>query len=592
MHRRTFLWQLYLAFSLVIFLATASIQIFSARRIEANGRTALEESLRARALLLADLARPGLAGESVDSLQAALVRLGRETETRFTVIAPDGRVLAESHEDPERMDNHAGRPELLDARQRGSGQASRRSDTLGSEMLYYALAVRDAGGSLVGYARAGMPVAAVDAHLAQLRRGVRLGAAIAGLAALLLGWAIVHYLTQPLNEIRGALQAFSAGDFSRRLHLRGGGEFGELARVLNGMARELQLRIERISEERNRLEAILAGMVEGVIAVDRQERILHLNQGAARLLEVERASSIGRPAWEVARVPAVSEALARCLQEQREVEMEIRRTGEDGKERIIELYGSPLAGDGSPGGAVLVLHEVTELRRLEHIRRDFVANVSHELKTPLTVIRGIVETMQDDPAMTEETRRRFLAKMKSQSDYLSAQVSDLLALSRLEGPRDLLERAPLDLAALAREMAAGRAPVAEGRGIALALELPPAGLVVSGDRRALEQALGNLLDNALQYTPAGGRVSLRIAAREDRVLCEVADSGIGIAPEHQERIFERFYRVDKARSREQGGTGLGLAIVKHVALAHGGGITLRSTPGQGSVFTLSLPRSA
>jgi len=575
MYRRRFLWQLYLAFSLIIFLATASIQIFSARRIAANGRAALESSLRARALFLADLAQPCLSGAPSDSLQTGLLRLGRSTVTRLTVIAADGRVLAESDEDPLRMDNHAGRPEVLAAKQGGHGIAVRHSDTVDREMLYYALALRDSAGTLTGYVRAGMPLADVDAHVAQLRRGVRLGAAVAGLAALLLGWLIVHYLTQPLGEIHGALQAFSAGDFSRRLHLRGSGEFGELAGVLNGMARELQLRIERISEERNRLEAILAGMVEGVIAVDRQERILHLNQAAARLLEVERAGCIGRPAWEVARVPAVSEALGRCLQEQREVEMEIRRTGEDGKERIIELYGSPLGGNGNPGGAVLVLHEVTELRRLEHIRRDFVANVSHELKTPLTVIRGIVETMQDDPTMTDEIRQRFLAKMKHQSDYLGAQVSDLLALSRLEGPREQLERAPLDLAALAREVAAGRAA-----------------LPVNGDRRALEQALGNLLDNALQYTPAGGRVSLRITADAERILCEVADTGIGIAPEHQERIFERFYRVDKARSREQGGTGLGLAIVKHVALAHGGGIALKSTPGRGSVFTLSLPRNA
>jgi signal transduction histidine kinase len=200
--------------------------------------------------------------------------------------------------------------------------------------------------------------------------------------------------------------------------------------------------------------------------------------------------------------------------------------------------------------------------------------------------------MQDDPAMAEDIRRRFLAKMKSQADYLAAQVSDLLSLSRLEGPRGQLERAPLDLVALAREVAAVRVPVAETRGLSLALDLPAEVLEFNGDRRALEQALGNLLDNALQYTPAGGRVSLRLVPQEDRILCEVADTGIGIAQEHQERIFERFYRVDKARSREQGGTGLGLAIVKHVALAHGGGITLKSSPGRGSVFTLSLPRQA
>ena len=589
MRRRSFLWKLYLAFSVVIFLATASILLFTAQRIERNGRQAIEASLRTRALLMEDVARAGLAGGNADSLEARVRDLGQATGTRFTVIAADGRVLADSHEDPALMEPHDTRPEVLDARSRRTGQSVRFSKTLNQHMMYHALALRGHAGELVGYVRAALPLVEVDRQLDQLRHGVLLGALIGLLAALLIGWLIVRRLTRPLDEIGSSLQAFSAGDFSSRTHLARTDEFGELAAVMNAMAQELEERIARISEERNRLEAILAGMVEGVIAVDRQERILHINRVAARLLDMERAGSIGRPVWELARIPAVSEALSRCLKEQQQVEVEINRAAADGAERVIELYASPLPGNGSPGGAVLVLHEVTELRRLEHIRRDFVANVSHELKTPLTVIRGIVETMQDDPAMATDTRDRFLAKMKSQADYLAAQVSDLLALSRLESKRTHLDYERLDMNELARTTAAVRTPSAESREVKLELELGDAPVHVDGDRRALEQALGNLLDNAIQYTPAGGSVRLSVASQAGRALCAVTDTGIGIEPRHQERIFERFYRVDKARSREQGGTGLGLAIVKHVALAHDGAISLRSQPGRGSTFTLSLP---
>jgi two-component system phosphate regulon sensor histidine kinase PhoR len=238
---------------------------------------------------------------------------------------------------------------------------------------------------------------------------------------------------------------------------------------------------------------------------------------------------------------------------------------------------------------VLVLHEVTELRRLETLRRDFVANVSHELKTPLTAIRGLVETLEDDDAMPAELRRRFLGKIRVQGEHLAAQVADLLTLSRLESLERPLEMERMDLRDLARQALALHQGGAEERGLVLAAEIPDGPLVVKGERAALVQALGNLLDNALKYTPAGGTVTLRLRADGSRTLFEVEDTGIGIEPRDRERIFERFYRVDRARSRALGGTGLGLAIVKHVAQRHGGRVAVASVPGQGSVFTLSLP---
>jgi len=347
--------------------------------------------------------------------------------------------------------------------------------------------------------------------------------------------------------------------------------------------------METIRSDRNQLYAILAGIVEGVVAVDREERVVHLNSAAARILRVAPGETAGKRIWEATRVREVSEALAEALQGADVVTREVRLvTG--AREQVVEVHASPLRdGEGQGSGAVLVLHDITELRRLEGVRREFVANVSHELKTPLTAIGAIAETLLDDPGMNDETRRRFLAKIGNQSARLSAMVQDLLSLSRIESREARPDHAPVDIRDVILASSRSLLPAAEKKRISVELDLPDAPAVILGDEEELRQVMGNLLDNAIKYTPEGGRVQVRAGASPDEVFLEVEDTGIGIEPQHHDRIFERFYRVDKGRSRDAGGTGLGLSIAKHITLAHGGRLLVRSAPGEGSTFRVTLP---
>ncbi len=592
MRQPSFLWKLFLGFSLVIFLAMAALQLFVSRRIEADGREQIAAALLNRSLLLGELALPALRGGNESALRLRLDRLGEQADTRLTVIDVDGRVIADSDEDPAHMSSHADRPEIREARNAEIGRAIRYSDTLRKRMMYVALPLRD-GRTLLGYARSSLPMDTVDIQISSLRRTVLFGTVLALLATLAASLIFTRHITRPLTTVVNTVREYSAGDYGRRIPSSGGGELGELADAFNAMAQQQQERLTKISEERNKLEAILTGMVEGVVAVNHEDRILHMNEVAAALLGVSPPDARGHTLWELSPPEEIGEIVEACREGGRSLRREMRRDGADG-ERIIEVYASPLPseGSGSTGGAVLVFHEITELRRLEMVRRDFVANVSHELKTPLTVIRGMVETMEDDPEMPPDTRDRFLGKVRFQAEHLSSQVSDLLALSRLESEEQSLAKEPVDMIRLVRDVSMVRAAAAESRGLRFTTKIPDGPINVNGDRLSLEQAFGNLVDNALVYTPRGGRVTLRLRTEGDLLLFRVEDTGIGIEPEHQERIFERFYRVDKARSREQGGTGLGLAIVKHVVLAHGGEVGLDSVPGRGTTFTISLPITA
>ncbi|HVS10216.1 MAG TPA: ATP-binding protein [Planctomycetota bacterium] len=422
-------------------------------------------------------------------------------------------------------------------------------------------------------------------------------ALLAAIAALALAAWSARRLTRPLDAMTEAADAMRNGGLRRAIAGHGADEFDRLAAAVDGMAQDLQGRVEALTGDRNKVLAILASMVEGVVAVDRGERVVHMNEVAERLLGASPGQAAGRRIWEVTRASGVCELLEATLREEGEAAGElVLRVGTDPAERRIEMRSSPLRdAAGEVAGAVVVLHDVSELRRLEEVRRDFVANVSHELKTPLTAIRGLVETLLDDRHMEEATRVRFLEKIRDQSSRLSTLVSDLLTLARIESPEEPIERRTLDLRSPVREGAARFAPLCQHKGLEMRLELPERAVLLRGDEEALRQIVDNLLDNAVKYTPSGGRVRLRLVAPasdggpERWALLEVEDTGIGIEPRHQERIFERFYRVDKARSRELGGTGLGLSIVKHLALAHGGRVSLESTPGRGSTFRVHLP---
>lgn len=572
-------------------VVTAAVVTWSDDRAFQRGATGLLHSeLEEQALILEQMALPGLSDPMATlTLRARVTALGVSTTTRFTVIAADGTVIAESDEDPTQLDNHGLRPEVVAARTHGTGVARRHSTSLGRELLYLARTVRNDGGAILGFARVAREASAFDAILAEERHHIWLALA-AGLAvAAALAWAMARHLTRPVGELRATAHAMAMGDDRRRALVIGDDEFAQLGRALNTMADRLQERVEEMRGERAKLTAILGGMVEGVAAVDVDERILHLNGAAADMLGATGGDRVGQPLLSVTRVPEICDLVATTLarDEKATREVSIHKGVET---RTMQVEATPLRdGDGAVRGAILVLHDVTELRRLENLRRDFVANVSHELKTPLTAIKGLVDTIVDDRDMPATSRERFLGKVQRQADRLGNLVNDLLVLARIESSKSSDELLPVDLRDPVRESCAGLAVTAQQKDLRLGVVLPREPVIVRGESESLRQVVDNLLGNAIRYTPAQGAIDVTVTVDGRQAVLSVRDTGIGIEAAHLDRIFERFYRVDKARSRELGGTGLGLAIVKHVALAHGGTVAVSSRPGAGSSFSVCIP---
>ncbi|MFN0152557.1 MAG: ATP-binding protein [bacterium] len=593
MIRSRFFWKLYAGYIAIILLTTAFVVGLSAWRLRQNWLHETEVALQSQATILREIARPTLVPRDSGAADPALLQesvraLGAEIAARFTVVRADGVVIADSQQEPAQMNSQLDRPEILAAHSHGVGVSTRRSESVDAMMLHVALRVED-DARIAGYARAALPLVSFDSQLRELTRPVIFGAALAAFLALLLGLYASWRVTSPLASITGAARAIAQGKFDERVAISARDEVGDLARSFSTMRDELERRVETITTDRSRVLAIISSMVEGVVAVDSDERIVHMNVVAGSLLGVRPEDAVGKRVWEATRFHEVNEALAQSMREGTSVRGEARLVGEK-RDRVIEVNAAPLrGGDGATAGAVVVLHDVTELRRLEEVRREFVANVSHELKTPLTAIRGIVETLIDDVAIEPAKREHFHRRIHDQTLRLSALVTDLLTLSRVESRESALDRAICDLREIAAESARAAAPAMEDKGLAFTVALHDAAVLVVGDRAALAQAINNLLDNAVKYTPAGGRVGFSLSVVVGMAHIKVQDSGIGIELREQERIFERFYRVDKGRSRDLGGTGLGLSIVRNVASAHGGRVSVESAPGQGSLFSILVP---
>lgn len=586
--RKIALWQLglILATALVIVLLVTP-------RVERETLEQLEESLDAQAAMLRDASRPVLtqpATTTVEAFDARVRALGQETGTRFTVIAADGMVLVDSLGlETTLQDPHGNRPEIQQARSSGvRGASTRHSRTTGLDFRYVALPVFEAG-TLVGYARTSFDMSAVDRRRAALWGHVGLGVAVAALLALIGGLILSRRFATRLGAMSAAARRMALGEPAGWLPTDRRDEEGDLARAIQEVDLKLRDRLDTLARERNELSGVLGSMHEGVVAVDREQRVVHMNALAREYLHVKDGNPVSQPLWDTTRIADVSDLIDQVLDDGEERSAEIR-VADHPPARTLEVHVSPLEGhDGSVAGVVLVLHDVTELRRLEAMRTEFVANVSHELKTPLAAIQGLVETLADDGDMDAEVRQRFLGRARSQVLRLSSLVTDLLALSQVESEARTLERSGIDLRDVARESArrldlTGRSP-----DLTLSVELPDEPVPVLGDEEALGRAVDNLLDNAVKYTESGGRIRLRLAPRGDSAVVTITDTGIGIEERHLDRIFERFYRVDKARSRALGGTGLGLAIVKHLVEAHGGGVQVESEAGAGSTFRILLP---
>lgn len=601
MLRSRFLWKLYAGYALLIVLTALVVGALVATTIVRAAEEETDRVLHGDATLLRVMVAESLMENApggdpargpqpdLGNLEARVREIASATGSRLTVIRGSGEVIADSNVSPAGLDNHGNRAEIVAARGEGIGRASRFSRTLGQRMRYVALAIYE-DGTVRGFARAAVPQVSVEAHLASLRRLVLLGAAIATIAALALAFVVAQRITRPLRALTAAARALSDGDYSRRVVAADpADELGSLADAFNVMRIRLREQLETATLEQSRLAAILGSMVEGVVAVDREERVVHMNQVAADLLGVVPTSVQGRRIWEVTRVHGVAEALREAMNSDEPAERELRLPGR--ADRVLEMLATPLRnGESGLRGAVLVLDDVTTVRHLETVRQDFVGNVSHELKTPVTAIRGLAETLIDDPKMPEKTQRSFLERIHDQSFRLSRLVVDLLSLSRLDADHHGLRSEPTHVQAAVRAAVRAVDPMGEAKSIRISADLPDVPVRVLGELQALEEAVSNLLENAIKYSSEGGTIEVAIRADDNEVTIAVADHGIGITKPHLDRIFERFYRVDKARSRSFGGTGLGLAIVKHIVRSLDGDIDVTSEPGVGSTFTIRLPR--
>jgi two-component system, OmpR family, phosphate regulon sensor histidine kinase PhoR len=602
---RRLVWQIIPVNILTIVAVILAVGWYGATSFKEFYLQETEKDLLARAHLITPLINEMLLADRPEELRRYTVLAGRGTVMRITVILADGLVIADSNEAPGAMDNHSRRPEIEPALRGEVGKARRYSRTVGESMVYVAIPLGRTGlnGELSlppdyegAVLRTSMSVASLEKALQRIQWRVALGAAVVLLVAGLITLLVVRNISRPLEEMTRNAEQFSRGDFSERMLVKakdsGSYEVATLATAMDRMAELLDEKIQAIITHRNQLETVFSSMVEAVIAIDREERVISLNTAAADLFSVDLRMAPGRIVQEIIRNVRLQQQIGHCLSTRQSIEDEIVLTETDG-DRYLHSHVVSLSNSfGEHVGVLLVINDVTRLRRLENVRRDFVANVSHELRTPITSILGYVETLLDGALDNRDDAVKFLEIVLRQSQRLTGIIDDLLALSRIEEDSRKGEiRLSLGLLAPVINAAVQTCQLkADQAGVTLVADCPK-DLAVLINSALLEQALVNLLVNGIKYSKAGSEVRITAVpgeTAEDLVTIRVDDHGCGIAKEHLPRLFERFYRSDQARSRALGGTGLGLAIVKHIAQAHRGAVEVSSVEGEGTTFILRL----
>jgi len=572
--------------SAVTLIVAAGLVSWSVRRLVDER---IERALVNQARLAAEtLARwqPATPGE----LDAEADAIGRLVSARVTFIGPDGTVVGDSELSADELgtlENHATRPEVLQARREGIGVARRYSDTVKTNMLYVAVKVRNPSTPSLSEVRLALPLTEIGEQLAVVRQASVVALTVGFLTALAVAWAASALLSRRVRAIAEMAERYAAGDLSPVQTDYGTDEIGIVARVLDDSMREIGSRVSQRETDRARMEAILNGMSEGVLVITPQGRLQLVNNAARRMLKVEDPPE-ERHYLEIARHPDIAAEINGALHGLAGDGRELTLAGDTAATLVAR--GAPVAS-AAGRGAVLVLHDITDLRKADRIRRDFVANVSHELRTPLTAVRGYVEALLDgvtDPA----DERRFLETIARHAFRMERLVRDLLRLARLDAGQEPVDKVACPIDSLFTGVIADVSSELDARSQRVVQQVDPEATVVTGDPAKLHDALRNLLHNATNYAPEGSEIVLASARRDHRIVLSVADSGPGIPESDLPRIFERFYRVDKARSRhtrDPGGTGLGLAIVKHLVGLHGGKVAAANRPEGGAIFTLEIP---
>lgn len=585
--KKKLLWQIYLPFLAIIIISLFLTSWHASRTLRSLYIENQIDALQIRSQLLEPQVLIPLINEQYAKTDSICKALGKQVNTRFTLILPSGLVIGDTRENPNVMDNHADRPEIRKAFQTGEmGTSTRYSYTLDLDMLYVAIPVEN-NGTRLAVIRSSKPLIDLSESLEGFFQQITFAVLLITLLSAIVALFMSHRINRPIYEMTLGAERFGKGELDHRLFITQSGELRELAEAMNNMAEQLSDRIRKVTLQRNEIQAILSSMVEAIVAVDTGEHIIRFNHAAGELFDIEEEDAYDKHIGEVVRNTSLMDFILQALKSDSPMEGEIQLLE---KHQFLQAHGTILRDAESRRiGALIVLNDITKQRHLESIRKDFVSNVSHELKTPITSIKGFVETLREGAINDRDNANRFIDIISKHTDRLNAIIEDLLKLSSLEHedaePIEL-KCGPIDKvvkdAILICEQKAKKKNVTlkwySENSVSACINAP-----------LLEEALVNLLDNAIKFSSEKGQIDISATQEEVSANIVIRDYGSGIEQKHLPRIFERFYRVDKSRNREIGGTGLGLAIVKHIAQAHNGHVTVESKLGEGSTFTITIP---
>jgi two-component system phosphate regulon sensor histidine kinase PhoR len=580
--------KLFSTYALVILICLGLIGAISSITLKRFYQNRIARELETNALLIKNILKEN---EDPRLIQSTVLDLNRQIGARITVIDSEGIVLADSDEDPKKMENHKNRPEIKTALlSKQTGKSIRFSETIKINMMYVALPVirNDEVSQVI---RLSVPLVEIKQRMASIYKIIIYSILIGGLISIGLGALVGRHFSSPLSEMKSFAQKIIQGDFSKKVRVRTKDEVGQLARSLNEMSDQLDQKLRAMTEDKNKIEAILGSMQEGVIVIDKEENIILLNSSLASMLELRSEEFRGRPYWEIIAEEEINSILKRALEKKVSASSQVFILKRE--PRNIQIQTAPISDQKEKLlGIVGVFHDITDLKKLEKVRSEFLAGVSHELITPITSIVGSVETLKDGAINDPKKRDDFLNIIDTHSRRLANLVNDILSLTQIESHEIKMNFQPVSVKEVIDHIWALYKNKAESENRSFEINIPPKLPPVWADPEWITLAFSNLVDNALKFTMPNGQIKVETEETNNFIRIDVSDTGIGIAEEHLPRIFERFYRVDKARSREMGGTGLGLAIVKHIVQANKGKIKVKSQLGKGSAFSVFLRKAS
>ncbi|OGE24993.1 MAG: hypothetical protein A3J42_07375 [Candidatus Dadabacteria bacterium RIFCSPHIGHO2_12_FULL_53_21] len=584
-------WKQFISSFLIIFLILFLFTFLVIGELKDYDKSLTKERLLTAATLVSEILEPSIDNGNPTEIQRLVSELGQKTGVRITVIGENGTVLGDSTRNPAEMDNHWDRPEVKEAIANDLGESSRYSETLQREMLYVAIPYRAYGNQVRAVIRTSLPLSFLQSSIHPVETKVIYLGGILAVVALLLSMALSKTLSSSLRGIINTSEELAKGNLDISIPVTNGkSEISKISTALNRMAQKLNELFKQLSKEKNQLEAVLSAMSEGVMVVSHEGRVIIINSALKKMFNLK-DDPTRKQYWEILRNRELTKLVESVLEKWMPDSREIFYLYPDEKHYFVNVI--PL--DSPDKEVIVVMFDITDFKRLEKIKADFIANVSHELRTPLTAIKGYTETLEEEAYESPEDQKHFVRIIKRHTDRLINLVSDLLVLSEVES-RDSLSKEnsandfeEININELIKSSLDALRSKAQEKGIEVSFRADTDVCRLKANRFLLEQMFINLIDNAVKYTPENGKVEVRTSRENSHILAEISDNGIGIPKEHLPRIFERFYRVDKTRSRNLGGTGLGLSIVKHIVIMHGGKVEVQSEEGKGSKFSITLP---